>query len=110
MIRQHEHKAMLPELPLTLLSECWLRQIHGGWVLASFDWHVRHEADGTRNFSVHLGYCRASELLAPGEGGNGRISEGIRTLARTKAPAADRLELIRLGLVPQSILRGTSDG
>lgn len=73
--------------PPAPVRACWQRRVFGAWCLCCWYWAARVDAGGRRTLVLTLCY--------------GQVSD-----AYPKAPAAARLELIRAGLVPQSILRG----
>jgi hypothetical protein len=83
-----EHRVTLADLPLKLIVNTMLRRVHKGWVLGWFNFDRQHTVDGDTRWAFELTYVDLT----------GHPYLGSYDMAS----AADRVSLLKLGLVPNT--------
>lgn len=87
------HVATVPTPHIALLARCLYQRVYKNWTLRGSSWEVRYEGD-VRLYCLELDYRKV-------------YGAGLEALY-AKASATDRIQLIRLGLLPTDKLE--SDG
>jgi hypothetical protein len=97
------HKVICDAPPMALIFRVYQLRVWKEWALLGFSWERRIEPSGETKYHLELEYEKSPSIPIHNSAG-----EFFFSFEREKAAAADRLEMIKLGLVPASILRGES--